>query len=192
MKNTIFALNTVHKQIAAMLIATILMWVAGAPAWMVSRAGAAQLVSVSDTLSDSDKNVVSNHTVRFTTSATGQLTAGETILISFSPFDIPNGGGMDYTEIDMTVGAVEQTMAAVAAGGSWGVTVDDAADTILITSGTSTIGVSTAVEIEIGTHATYQQTGGVQITNPNPGSPTSYPITIGGTMDDSGITRVAI
>ena len=51
MKNTIFTLDTIHKQIVAMLIATVLMWVIGAPLWMVSRANAAQTISVSEQLS---------------------------------------------------------------------------------------------------------------------------------------------
>lgn len=191
MKNTIFALNTVHKQIAAMLIATVLMFAIGAPLWMVNRADAAQLVLVSDTLSDSDKGVVSNHTISFTTSDTGQLATGENFTITFaSGFVIPDS--LDYTDVDLKVDGGDQSIAATSSSGVWGVDVATTTRIITIDSDNTSIGTGTIVEIQIGTNATFTETGDQQITNPNPGSSTSYPITIGGTMDDSGITRVVI
>jgi hypothetical protein len=197
MKYTIHAnaLSAVQKQTAAMLVATMLMWAIGAPLLMVNRANAAQLLFVSDTISDSDKGVLANHTIRFTTSATGQLTAGESIIIDFDDaFDTP--ATLNYENFDMTVGGVDQTLAAAPSGASWGVTVNDATDTYTITSGTGTIGTSTQVVIEIGTNASFGAVSTRQLTNPNPatagGIGTSYPVTISGSMDDSGVTRVAI
>lgn len=192
MKNTIFALNTVHKQVAAMLIATILMWAVGAPLWMVSRAHAGQLLSVSDVISDSDDGVLANHTITFTTSATGQLAAGENFVVTF-PVGFVFNASMDEGDVDMTVGGGEQSLAAGAAPGVWGVVVNDTLRTVTFTSNNTTIGPSTQVIIELGTHA---DGGTYQITNPSPGAAdgigTSYLITIDGSMDDSGSTRVAI
>lgn len=195
MKNTIFALNTVHKQVAAMLVATILMWAIGAPLWMVSRANAAQLLFVSDLLSDSDKGVVSNHTLQFTVSATGSLSAGQTMIIDLDDsFGTP--ATLNYEDFDLLINDVQQTLAAAASGATWGVSVNDATDTFTITSGTGTLTGNDEVEIRIGTHATNGVAGTRQITNPSPatagGIGTSYLVTIGGSMSDSGVTRIVI
>ena len=192
MKNTIFALNTVHKQIAAMLIATFLMWAVGAPLWMVSRAGAAQLINVSDTLSDSDKNVLSDHTIRFTMSTTGEVAAGESFTVTF-PAGFSVATGVNEDDVDLNVGGASQTVVdGVPGAGQWGLATTTTSLT-LTANGLSIIS-DTAVALYIGTIASTTGTGVEQITNPNPGSPTSYPVTItaGTVAQDTGITRVAI
>jgi hypothetical protein len=196
MKHTNIALSVAQKQTAAMLIATTLMWAIGAPLLMVSRADAAQLGSISDTLSTSAKGVVANHTIKFTTPSTGAMTAGQTIFLNFragvasTTFDVPLG--LTYADLDVSVNAVDQTLAASQSGATWGVNVDDAADTITLTVGSGGVPTTTPVVIKIGTNAA----GGVhQIVNPNPstaaGVGTSYPIIIT-TPSNAGTTRVAI
>ena len=192
MKNTIFAQTLVHKQIAAILIATTLMWAVGLPL-IINRAHAAQLASISDTLSTSNKGVASNHTIRFTTSPTGQLTSGKNLTITFDPgFVLPNSLGA--ADIDMSINGSDQNI-----GGTWSVSVATTTRVITFTSVGGTIGTSTPVVIKIGTNATSVLGSGPgtnQIVNPNPvtgaGVGTSYAITLGGSMDDSGITRVAV
>jgi hypothetical protein len=194
MKNTIFAQNTVHKQVAAILTATILLWAIGAPLW-IKQAHAAQLTFISDVLSDSDKGVVANHTFSFTVPTGGATIAeDDTIVLTFAPFDIP--AAMNFEDVDVTVAGGEVTVAAVKSGASWGVLVNDVAETIQFTVGSGTVTAGQEVVIEIGTNATAGSTGVEQITNPSPvtagGIGTSYEFTLTGTMPHSGATRVAI
>lgn len=177
-----------QKKVSMMLLATILLWSLGLPLW-INNVDAASVTSFSDTLSDSDTSVVSNHTIQFTTSGTGELTAGENLTVTFeSGFVIPDL--LDHTDLDMTVAAAEQTLAGAASGPTWGVSIATTTRIITITSGTSTIATGTTVVIEIGNHASEGAAGDQQIINP--GTAKSYTVDVGGSMDDSGQTRVAI
>jgi len=180
---------TQQKKVAAILIVTILMWSIGLPL-LLNSANAAGVVSFSDTLSDSDLGVVSNHTIAFTTSNTGQLLGGESLTITFeSDFAVP--ALLDYTDVDLKVGAAEQTLGATPSAGVWGVSTSTLS--ITFTSSDTTIGTSTAVEVQIGTNATSVATGDQQIINGT--TEKSYTINValgsGGTAD-SGTSRVAI
>ncbi|MCK5095991.1 MAG: hypothetical protein KAR24_01410 [Candidatus Pacebacteria bacterium] len=54
-------------------------------------ASAASVVNFSDTLSDSDKGIISNHTIRYTMSDTRSLSAGGNFTITFeSGFVMPD------------------------------------------------------------------------------------------------------
>ena len=179
-----------QKNISLLLIILILTWALGLPL-QINNVNAASLTNISDTISDSDMNSVSNHTIQFNTSPTGELTDGENLTITFeSGFVIPDA--LDFTDIDMRVGGAEQTLASSASAGQWGVSVATTTRVITITSASTTeaIGSGTTVIIEIGTNATSGAIGNQQITNP--GTSKSYTVDIGGTMDDSGEMRVAI
>ena len=147
-------------------------------------AQAANVTTLSDVLSDSAGGVVSDHTITFTT-PTG-VGAGETITVTF-----PAGfvmGAVAFGDMDLSIAAAPQTLAAAAAGATWGATV--AGQVVTFTSGTGTAAPGDEIIISIGTNAT----GGVnQITNPTPaGGNESFQIDIAGTMADSGHTRVVI
>jgi hypothetical protein len=185
--NNVLTFFVHQKKIAAMLIATVLMWSVGLPL-MINSAQAAGVTLFSDTLSDSDLGVVSNHTIEFTTSPTGQVIASESMSVTFeSGFSIPDA--LDFEDIDLTVGGSDQTLAAAASPGIWGVSVATSTRTITFTSNNTTIGTSTAVIIAVGTNAT---DGVEQITNP--GTPKSYTVdvVVGSSAQDIGTTRVAI
>lgn len=185
--NNVLTFFIQQKKIAAILIATILMWTVGLP-FLLNSANAAGVTLFTDTLSDSDLNVPSNHTIAFTTSNTGQLAATETMTITLeSGFVIPDA--LDFNDIDLTVGGSGQTLAGSAAAGTWGVSVATTTRVITFTSQDTTIGTSTAVIIAIGTNAT----GGTrQITNPGVAKSYTVDVVVGTANQDTGTTRVAI
>ncbi len=128
-------------------------------------AQAANVTSVSDTLSDSDRSVDSNHTIRFTT-PTG-ITVGQTVTITFP-------AGFSLT------GVTTGDFAIATPDANW--TEGVAGQVVTFTRTTSPVAASTTVI------ATF--TGSNKINNPS--TTGSYEIVIAGTMADSGRTRVAI
>jgi len=178
--NTTFSLL---QAITAVVTFAIILWFVGVPSF---RAEAANVISFSNTLSDSEPATVSNHTLTFVT-PTG-LAAGETISINFGTGVF---SGIDANivagDIDFAVNGVEKTLATTASGATWGASA--AGDVIDIVSGTDTIGTNATVTIKIGTNATTGGTGVNQITNPAVGS---YEITVAVGNGDTGATRVAI
>ena len=153
-----------QKYLAAVLVVTLLTWIFGVPAWKHT-ANAASLTNVSDTLSDSDLGVGSNHTIVFTTP--NGVGAGGSFSITFpTNFDLQD---LTFNDIDMATSG-EATLAAAPAGETWGVATTSQY-VLTFTSGTGIIASSTTVTIEIGTHATAGATGDTQILNdPAPGS----------------------
>lgn len=179
--NTTFKLLQV---LAAVVTLATILWFAGVP--MFRTAEAANVTSFSNTLSDSEPLVESNHTLSFVT-PTGLL-AGETISIDFGTTSFAGIDSLVAQDLDLNVNGVEQSLIDGAASGpNWNVT---AAGTVIdITSGTSTIGAGATVTIEIGTNATTGGTGTNQITNP---TPDSYEILLTVGAGDTGATRVVI
>lgn len=176
------------KVIASVVLLSLLFWSLGFPTFFRS-ADAASITSASDTLSDSDMDVSSNHTIRFTTP--NGLVASQTIVITFptSPdnFVLPNG--LDFNDFDITDDGVEQTLGATNGAGQWGVATTST--TITLTSpNDSSVSSSSVIVIEIGTNATSGSTGNTQIANPDTSG--SYEIEIGGSMQDTGSFMVAI
>lgn len=177
-----FAVSILIKA-ASVLLISILLWSIGAPTFL-NFAKAANLTSVSDTLSDSDLSALSNHTVNFT--VPNGLLAGQTITVTFpSGFSL---GSVAFGDVDFAAGGSDKTLAATCSGTTWGAAVSG--QVLTITSCTGTIASSTAVSIEIGTNATFGTAGTNRITNPS--SSGSFELSIGGTMADSGTTRVFI
>jgi len=186
MIHTVKAVRTLQT-VACFLGLAILLWSLGIPT-SVYNADAANLTSVSDTLSDSDRGVVSNHTIRFTT-PNGILTT-QTIVVTFpGTFTLPSG--LDFNDMDVTSNGSPVTLAAAPVGLTWGVATTTS--TIIFTTSTTSGAVaasSSVIAILIGTNATVGGTGNTQIINPAAAG--SYEITLGGSMVDSGSTRVAI
>ena len=171
--------NFVQRVVALFVLCAVLLWSVGSYAI----AEAANLTNVSDTLSDSDASVVSDHIIEFTvpTGSVG-LAAGEAITVTF-----PTGfvmGSVAVGDVDMSVNSTDQTLATTASGATWGVGI--AGQVLTITSGTATLSAGDVIQIKIGTNATG---GANQITNPAIGS---YELIITSGSSDTGRTRVAI
>jgi hypothetical protein len=172
-----------YRFIAALLAVSMIAWAAGIPGWNL-HAQAAALTSVSDTLSDSDVSVASNHTIAFTTP--NGILANQTISINFpAGFDLT---GVWFTDIDIGSTTVEFTLGATPSGAAWGVATTSPQD-LVFTNGNTAVASGTPMVIKIGTHAVTGGAGVNRITNPGAGS---YEITIGGSMPSSGATRVVI
>ncbi len=175
------------KAVGAVLLIALLAWSVGAPAWM-NVAQAAALTNFSDTLTDSDVGALSNHTIAFTTP--NGVDAGQTITVTF-----PGGfglGSITEDDVDIDSAGTPLTTAADCSGSEEaGVGISGQIITIDICSGDGgDIASSTAVVIRIGTNAVDSGTGTNQITNH--ATPGTYIIAVGGTMQDSGSTRVYI
>lgn len=176
------------RALAMLVVVTLTFWALGANLFF-QKANAANVTSFSDTLSDSDLGVGANHTIRFT--VPNGLSSGQTIVITFptSPDNFVLPVGLDFGDIDITDDGSDQTLGSSNGAAQWGVATTST--TITLTSpSTGSVSSSSAMVIEIGTHATFGTTGDTQITNPDTAG--SYEITVGGTMQDSGRTRVAI
>jgi len=178
---------SVLQATAAIAGLAIILWSLGLPSFHFVEA--ANVTTISDTLSDSAPSVASDHTITFTT-PTGVLN-GETITIDFAdgPFGV---GSVDYTDIDVQDNTTDLSVAADCA----------AADEVSAVFGGTTLtltfclgdGASIAAAgtttIEIGLNATFGVAGDQQMTNPIAGS---YDIDVtAGNGADSGTTVVAI
>ena len=171
---------SMQRGIATLLALALVLWAGGSH--MFTKAEAANLTYVKDTLSDSDTGSVSDHTIEFL-SPTG-VAAGETIVITFpAGFDL---SAIDEGDIDLAIAGVDQTVAAAPSGATWGATV--VGQVVTLESGNGTIGSNATATITIGTDP--HVTGGdAQITNPGLGS---YSITIAAGASDNGTAMVAI
>lgn len=149
---------------------------------------AASLTTMSDTMSSVKVSALSNHDILFTT-PTG-ITTGQTVTVTF-----PSGFSMDssltYTDVDVLVGGVQQTLAAGNGASTWGV-VRTSATVLTITAQSSgtPAAASSVIRIKIGTNATNQSTGVYQVTNAS--GTGQHAIAIGGNMTDSGSISVTL
>lgn len=163
---------------------SILLWSTGLPAFFRS-VEAASVINASDTLSSSAPGAASNHTIAFTTP--NGMAIGQTIALTFDgAFTL---GGLDEDDVDIDVNGTPSSTAASPAAGVWGVSTST--NTITFTTPTDMgLASSSNIVIRVGTNAIGSGAGDTQIVNPS--ATTSYQITIGGTMPDSGEVRVAI
>ncbi len=181
--NTTFGL----LQAAALTLGlAIILWSLGLPSFRFAEA--ANVTSLSDTLSDSAPSVGANHTISFVT-PTG-VANGQTVVVDFSngPFVV---GTVDFTDIDVIDGTTNLSVAtncsgaqetsAAFSGTTLTVTFCSGDGAEILPNGTTTI--------LIGTNATFGVAGNAQLTNPTVGS---YEINLTAGASDSGSTRVAI
>ncbi len=176
---------TMQQGIATVVAIALVLWAVGAHMF-TNTAEASNLTYVKDTLSDSAPSSVSNHTFEFL-SPTG-LIAGQAITITF-----PNGfnlgtSSVDFSDVDLAIAGVDQTLAATPAGATWGVSTSS--QNLIITSAAGTIAPNATITVEVGTNATNGVAGDAQITNPPATSSPEFTISVG--TADSGQTRVAI
>lgn len=181
--------HSFQGQIAVLLIVSILFWAFGVPTF-VHEAKAAYMSSISDTLSNSNNNSVSKHTISFTTSTSTKAT--ETIKIQLDP---DTSSFYEYyssaTTTDITTSGFHHVADAAACDGSFGdqAYISSAAynngtdENIIFTVCTSDTIAAGAITITVGAVTMLWQ---------NPSGTNSYRILIAGTSAASGETRVAV
>ena len=175
---------TAAKQVIATLLATALvLWASGA----FSMVQAANITTVSDTLTDSAPGASSDHTIVFTT-PTG-IGNSETIQVTF-PAEFTGTSSIVAADVELLDGVTSQTLVDGAPGGTqWGLTWS--LNTLILTAGASeSIAAGGTSTIRIGTNA-----GGTnQIVNPaSPASGNeSFEIDISAGASDNGYARVVI
>jgi hypothetical protein len=165
----------------------MLSWALGLPGILL-RVQAFQLSNVSDALSTTKPGIGSNHTVRLTT-PTGVLDDGSTIDIT-----LPDGFDMSsITEDDVDIADDGSDLTTDAVCGAVQAAVTTSGQHLIIeicNAGGGAIAAASVISIEIGLHATASGAGSHQIINhANVGD---YGLTIDGTMEDSGFTRIVI
>ena len=168
---------------------------------LVDKARAAQLTSISDTLTNSDPGVKSNHSVKFTLK--NEITASSTIALdfadAFNSTSTPAFANTDALDFDI-VTSTANNLTVNAAGGCPGASGNSKFEITSISSanvftfthcnGTDAVAADTPIIIKIGTNATFGGTGDSQLVNPV--ATGSYVLTITAPSTDSANTRVAI
>lgn len=152
------------------------------------KAHAAAITTMSDTMSSLKVSTASNHDISFVT-PTG-ITTGQTITVTF-PGSSSIAAALDFTDVDVLVQGVQQTLGSANGASTWGVARTSATVlTITAQSSGTPAAAGNTIRIKIGTNATNQSTGVRQVTNDT--STGSKTIAIGGTMADSGNITVQI
>jgi hypothetical protein len=175
------------SQIAVLLVVSVLFWALGVPTF-VSKANAAYMSEISDTLSDSNNGSVSRHVISFTNATS--TTAGETIKIQLDPtthaFDQFYSSA---TTTDITVTGFTH----VAEGGCTGAASEAYATSTYNNGSDENLTFTVCANDTIAAGAITVTVGAAgTLLWQNPASTNSYRITIGGTQTSSGETRVAI
>jgi hypothetical protein len=149
-------------------------------------AQAANVISFSNTLSDSAPEASANHTITFVTPS--GVAAGEQIVLTFDA-DFTDIEFLDAGDIDLVVNGSDVDLKDGAPDDQeWGVLASGS--NIELTSASGTIPQNATVTIRIGTNATFDVQGVNQIGNP--ADPGSYMISIEVGSEDTGATMVAI
>lgn len=189
--------------ISAVLIVSLLVWLSNFSVW-VNKAQAAQLGTISDTLSTSKPLTKSNHTIKFVLASS--VTASSTIALdfadSFSSTSSPAFAITDPLDFDIatstSVSGAFTDLGVVAAGlcpgsglSKFEITSTSTTNVFTFThcNGTDAVSANTAIAVEIGTNATSAGAGDSQLTNAASGS---YVLTVTAPSTDSASTRIAI
>jgi len=174
---------------AAIVAMTIVLWSIGVPSLRFVEA--ANVITLSNTLSNSAPAGASDHTISFVTPS--GVANGQTITVDFSdgPFVI---GSVDETDIDILDDTNDLTVASDCTGTEEiGAAFSSEVLTLTFCAGDgATITTFGTTTIKIGENATFTGDGGdgnAQLTNPSAGS---YRIDLTVGADDVGQTRVAI
>jgi hypothetical protein len=181
--------QSLQGQIAVLLIVSILFWAFGVPTF-VHEAKAAYMTSISDTLSNSNNNSISKHTISFTTSTSTKAT--ETIKIQLDP---DTSAFYQYystaTTTDITASGFTHVDDAAACDGS-------NSDQAYISAADYNNGSDENITFTVCTSDTIPAgpititVGAVTMLWQNPNNTNSYAISIAGSSAASGSTRVAI
>lgn len=190
----------INRFVASIVIVCIIALIANISVW-VDNAKAAQLRLVSDTLSNSDPGVASNHTIKFTLGDV--VTASSTIAIdfadAFSSTSTPAFATTDANDYDI-VTSTANNLTVRAAGECTGasgysefeITSISSANVFTFThcNGTDAVDADTVVSVKIGTNAVSGGSGDSQLVNPV--ATGSYVINVTAPSTDSSDMRVAI
>lgn len=186
-KHSTITVESLHR-VVAMLVATAVLALS---VGVFNNAQAANLAVISNTLSDSDRSALSNHTIQFTipTSSPGVI-AGGTIVVTF-PAGF-NMGSVAFGDVDLSVNGTDLTIVNGAPGATtdWGFGISGQVITLTSGSAAATVTAGQVVRVEVGTNATFGTTGTNRVTNP--GTTDSYEFIVTAGAADSGRTRVAI
>ena len=184
-KHSTFTVESLHRVVAMLVATAVLAFSVGA----FNNAQAANLAVISNTLSDSDISALSNHTLQFSipTSSPGVI-AGGTIVVTFPAGFNLGTSTVAFGDVDFTINGTQQTLAAAAAGTTWGAAVSG--QNLTLTSGSGTVTAGQVVRILVGTNASFPTAGTNRVTNP--GTANSYEFVVTAGAADSGRTRVAI
>ncbi|MBU0612863.1 hypothetical protein KKB10_02495 [Patescibacteria group bacterium] len=170
----------------ASIIAILLVVFISAPPY--HKAQAANLTSISDTLSTLVSSADANHTIYFVT-PTGVESSTDTITIDFTDFTTTSVvfGDIDLAEdndANCDGSWTEKTLAGSAAAGTWGALITS--DILTLTPPTDAssgeIDAGYCVQVEIGTHAAGPGTNQIN----NPGDTNAHTIEIAGNFGDDG------
>lgn len=178
-----FRTDAGYKAIAMLLASALLLWMVGAQ-FIGKRVNAANLIQLSDLVSDSVSDQPSNHTIDFI--IPNGMVSGQTLDVTFEAgFDLSSLAAGD---VDVAINGAGTTTAAAAGAGTFGLTLATPdAQSFRLTSPTDNVASSSRLTIRVGDHTL---AGANQIVNPT--ATTSYTVDIGGTAPDSGQTQVAI
>ncbi len=173
-----------YKNLASvgLILSIIAMWFAP----FVPVVYAANLTSLSDTMSTVKVSTLSNHDISFVT-PTG-VAASATIILTFQS-DFSVAAAMDFTDMDVLDNGTNVTLASSPSGTTWGA-VRTSSTVITLTNGSAAVTAGHTIRIKIGTNATNQSTGVRQITNTT--STGTKTVTISGTFGDTGTISVGI
>lgn len=145
-------------------------------------------------LSDSRPSTVTNVTITYDQSASGDFSAGDTLIVTFpTAWDTSSFASTDALDYDITNNAVEETL--VDSGDSCtGDTIEIttvASDVFTFTACSGFVGeaAGTVLVIEIGTHATAGGTGNTQATT---STAATYTFTADATDEDAKDALVAV
>jgi len=176
--------NAMYQAVAMLVTFALALWMLNIHTF----AQAANLLDVSNTLSDSDRSVVSNHTIEFTIPpGSPGIAAAQAFTVRF-----PNGFNLStssvaFGDIDFLIDGVNQTLVGAApAAGQWSAAISGQLLTFTSGGGAASSSANDVLEIRIGTNAT----GGVnRVTNHPVAGSYEFVITL---PADTGRTRVAI
>ncbi len=179
-------------QIAIVLAIAILLWAAGAPMFLnVARARASSLSSVSDVLTTSNNGTWSGHTIQYTNASS--TLAGQTIVITLDPdtnMFSEVGDAATSTHFGFWYFNGATTSLPIIANGTCpandvSATSTSAHGTLVFTlcPGSTSIPAGATIDIQMATTTSDFA---------NATSTGSYRVTIGGTQQNAGETRVAI
>lgn len=186
----------VSRRIATIVVLLgLLMWSIGFPGLFQFSANAATLTSISDTLSDSDLGVGSDHTISFTNPTA--IAEGDTITITFEgEFNLSTStailGLEDFDVATGTGGVTELTLGYdCTAAEHWSVATSGQSITFTVCAGDGgSMAANATTTIQIGTNAASGGTGDTQIINAVEAG--SYELIITTSSGDTGETRLAI
>lgn len=183
-------LKSITAQVALVLAIAVLLWATGAPMFL-DHAKAANLSSVSDTLTNSNNNGWSGHTIQYTDATS--TTAGQTINIQLDPdthafTEVGDSATSTHFAVldNGVLKPIITTPGACSTAGS--VSLSSSGNT-----GNITITLCTGTTFNGGDTIIVQMaTSSASLDFYNPSGTGSYRVTVGGTQLNSGETRVAI